>query len=90
MHEIHVTLSVPINVGRDRQGILFIDNLETADAFGDDALEMAEIFAGQVGVYLRRLRLEQELREREVRNRALLEALPDTISRHDATSSTPG
>ncbi|MEM7735090.1 MAG: diguanylate cyclase [Deinococcota bacterium] len=85
VHEIHVTLSVPINVGRDRQGILFIDNLETADAFGDDALEMAEIFAGQVGVYLRRLRLEQELREREVRNRALLEALPDTISRHDAS-----
>ncbi|MEM6429258.1 MAG: diguanylate cyclase [Deinococcota bacterium] len=83
VHEIHVTLSVPINTGQARKGILFIDNLEVGDAFGNDALEMAEIFAGQIGVYLRRLRLEKELREREVRNRALLEALPDTISRHD-------
>jgi diguanylate cyclase (GGDEF)-like protein/PAS domain S-box-containing protein len=83
--EIRAMLTVPVVVGNTRQAVLFIDNFVSEDAFDADAIEMAEIYAGQIGVYLRRLWLESELRERELRSRALLEAIPDTISRHDAT-----
>jgi diguanylate cyclase (GGDEF)-like protein/PAS domain S-box-containing protein len=82
--EIRAILTVPVVVANVRKAVLFIDNFVSEDAFDDDAIEMAEIFAGQIGMYLRRLWLEGELRERELRSRALLEAIPDTISRHDA------
>lgn len=84
VREIRAMLTVPVVVGNMRRAVLFIDNFVSEDAFDADAVEMAEIFAGQIGIYLRRLWLEDELRERELRSRALLEAIPDTISRHDA------
>jgi diguanylate cyclase (GGDEF)-like protein/PAS domain S-box-containing protein len=63
--EIESTLSIPIHLDGQTVAFLNLDNFETANAFEDDALEMANAFAHQVAALLKRLRLESVLRERQ-------------------------
>lgn len=69
--EINVALSVPVFVEGEVEAYLNLDNFEHPEAFDASALEMARTFAGQIGVVLSRLRLENELKAKQ---EALLEA----------------
>lgn len=71
--EIEATLSIPIHLDGQTVAFLNLDSFESATAFAEDALEMARAFAKQVATLLKRLRLEQELRERQ----STLEQLAD-------------
>jgi len=59
--ELRAVLSVPIVVGGEMTAYLTLDNYDDPDAFGDDAIEMARIFASQVASLMRRFDLEQSL-----------------------------
>lgn len=59
--ELRAVLSVPIMVGGEMTAYLTLDNYDDPDAFGDDAIEMARIFASQVASLMRRFDLEQSL-----------------------------
>ncbi len=65
--ELKASLATPIYVGSDAVAYLSLNNFESETAFSEDAAEMSTIFAKQVGVLLQRLRLEQQLRERQER-----------------------
>ncbi len=60
-----VAMSVPVSFEGQTVAYLNLDNFDNPDAFDDDAIGMTEAFAAQVGVLLRRLRLEDELRRRQ-------------------------
>jgi diguanylate cyclase (GGDEF)-like protein/PAS domain S-box-containing protein len=64
-NDIEATLSIPIHLDGETVAFLNLDSFESATAFNEDALEMARAFAKQVATLLKRLRLEQELRERQ-------------------------
>jgi diguanylate cyclase (GGDEF)-like protein/PAS domain S-box-containing protein len=64
-NDIEATLSIPIHLDGETVAFLNLDSFESAVAFSEDALEMARAFAKQVATLLKRLRLEQELRERQ-------------------------
>ncbi|MDW8356755.1 EAL domain-containing protein [Thermus sp.] len=59
--EIQAILSVPVYLAGERKAFLYLDNLEREDAFGPLDLELAQAFAGQLGLLLRRLELEGQL-----------------------------
>lgn len=59
--EIAAVLVVPILVDGALTAFLSVDNFETEAAFGDEALEMARVFAGHMGSLVRRFALEREL-----------------------------
>jgi diguanylate cyclase (GGDEF)-like protein/PAS domain S-box-containing protein len=65
LHDIAVTLGIPIWTDSSLAALLFLDNLDDPKAFHLDAIQMAEGFAKQVAILLKRLSLEQELRERQ-------------------------
>jgi diguanylate cyclase (GGDEF)-like protein/PAS domain S-box-containing protein len=65
LYAIVVTLAIPIWIDNSLTALLFLDNLEDDQAFHTDAVQMAEGFAKQVGILLKRLSLEQELRCRQ-------------------------
>jgi diguanylate cyclase (GGDEF)-like protein/PAS domain S-box-containing protein len=65
LYDIAVTLAIPIWLDNTLAALLFLDNLEDAAAFHPDAIQMAEGFAKQVGILLKRLSLEQELKHRQ-------------------------
>ena len=49
---IKVALSVPVMVGREMRAVLFFDNFSAVDAFGQEALELAQIFGAHLGFFL--------------------------------------
>ncbi|MDZ7801120.1 MAG: EAL domain-containing protein [Trueperaceae bacterium] len=59
--ELRAVLNVPILVGDEMTAYLTLDNYEDPDAFGEDELEMARIFGGQVASLMRRFDLERSL-----------------------------
>ncbi len=62
---IKVSLSVPIEVSGRVVAYFNLDNFSSPDAFDADTVQMAELFAQQVGALWRRFKLEAELgRER--------------------------
>ncbi len=65
------TVLVPVMLGRSLRATLRLDNLERADAFGTDALRMAEAFGVQVAVLLQRVGLDRR-RDRAARMSALV------------------
>jgi diguanylate cyclase (GGDEF)-like protein/PAS domain S-box-containing protein len=65
--DIRMTLSVPISAGGRARGFLNLDNFHDDDAFGPEAIEVAEALAVQVGLAFQRLRLEASLREERAR-----------------------
>lgn len=81
LHEIKMTLSVPIVVGGVLRGYLNLDNFERHDAFDDRAQAIAEALAAQVGVALQRLTLEHDLN--------LERARYEMLASHDALTGLP-
>jgi diguanylate cyclase (GGDEF)-like protein/PAS domain S-box-containing protein len=63
--DLAVTLSIPIWTDNALAALLFLDNLEDPQAFSSEAVQMAEGFAKQVAILIKRLNLEQALRERQ-------------------------
>lgn len=59
--QIRAVLVVPVIAQGAVTAYLTLDNFEDPDAFGSDDLEFAQVFAGQVGVLLRRFELEADL-----------------------------
>jgi diguanylate cyclase (GGDEF)-like protein/PAS domain S-box-containing protein len=76
--DIRMTLSVPISAGGRARGFLNLDNFRDDDAFGDEAIEVAEALAVQVGLAFQRLRLEASLREERARYQHLADHDPLT------------
>nr|WP_269089306.1 EAL domain-containing protein [Thermus thermamylovorans] len=62
VQEIRAILSVPVYLAGERKAFLYLDNLEREDAFSPLDLELAQAFAGQLGLLLRRLELEGQMR----------------------------
>jgi diguanylate cyclase (GGDEF)-like protein/PAS domain S-box-containing protein len=86
--EISATLSIPIRLEGQVVAFLNLDNFESKNAFDNDALEMAEAFAKQVATLLKRLKLEETLRERQAAlqdvanfRRSLLSFMHETLHR---------
>ncbi len=59
--EIRAVLSVPVYLAGERKAFLYLDNFEREDAFGPLDLELAQAFASQLGLLLRRMELESRL-----------------------------
>ncbi|WP_243026640.1 EAL domain-containing protein [Thermus albus] len=59
--EIQAILSVPVYLGGERKAFLYLDNFEREDAFSPLDLELAQAFASQLGLFLRRLELEDRI-----------------------------
>jgi diguanylate cyclase (GGDEF)-like protein len=61
VREIQAILSVPVYLTGQRKAILYLDNFERSDAFVPLNLELAQAFASQLGLLLRRMELEGRL-----------------------------
>ncbi|GAA6748446.1 bifunctional diguanylate cyclase/phosphodiesterase [Thermus brockianus] len=61
VRDIKAILSVPVFLAGERKAFLYLDNFESADAFTPLDLELAQAFASQLGLLLRRLELEGAL-----------------------------
>jgi diguanylate cyclase (GGDEF)-like protein len=61
MGDLRAVLSVPIEVAGEMTAYLTLDNYRDPDAFGEDEIEMARIFAGQVASLMARFELETSL-----------------------------
>jgi diguanylate cyclase (GGDEF)-like protein len=59
--EIRAVLAVPVYLSGERKAFLYLDNLEREDAFTPLDLELAQAFASQLGLLLRRMELEGRL-----------------------------
>ncbi|MDZ7705873.1 MAG: GAF domain-containing protein [Trueperaceae bacterium] len=75
-HNIRVALSVPVAIGGQLPAVLYLDNVDDPDAFGDEATETARVFGAQVGAVLQRLELQQAAERRT----AFLESLSTLVS----------
>jgi PAS domain S-box-containing protein len=78
-----VWLGVPLRVHGEVIGALVVQDYEDTSALGEDDREMLEFVSGQIGFAIERKRAEEELRESEARNRAILQALPDILFQMD-------
>jgi diguanylate cyclase (GGDEF)-like protein len=61
VREIQAILAVPVYLSGERKAFLYLDNLEREDAFTPLDLELAQAFASQLGLLLRRMELEGRL-----------------------------
>ncbi|WP_243090955.1 bifunctional diguanylate cyclase/phosphodiesterase [Thermus neutrinimicus] len=61
VREIKAILSVPVYLAGERKAFLYLDNFEQEDAFTPLDLELAQAFASQLGVLLRRMELESQI-----------------------------
>ncbi len=59
--QIKVLLSIPVIVRDEIIAFFNLDNFENEDAFTEQSIKIAELFAGQVGLLLERVRFEEEL-----------------------------
>ncbi len=59
------SLGIPVLIDGSNVAFLTLDNFERPDVFGIEAVGMAEVFATQIGVVLKRFNLEAELRLRQ-------------------------
>ena len=78
LDRIKMTLSVPIETAGRLRGYLNLDNFRDREAFGPDAIEVAELLTAQVGIALQRLELERSLRTERARYRHLADHDPLT------------
>ncbi len=81
LEDIRMTLSVPITAGGRARGFLNLDNFRDDDAFGPEAIEVAEALAVQVGLAFQRLQLEASLRQERAKY--------EHLAGHDALTELP-
>ncbi len=77
---IQVAMSLPVVVSGQLEAILFFDNFDKQDAFDQESVEIAEIFAKQIGVVLQRLRLQDDAEHQASFQATLLEMLNDALT----------
>ncbi|HEY8543049.1 MAG TPA: sensor domain-containing diguanylate cyclase [Pseudothermotoga sp.] len=63
VNQIKVLLSIPVVVKGEIIAFFNLDNFEDENAFTQKSIEVAELFAGQVGLLFERIKLEEELEE---------------------------
>lgn len=81
LKKIKSTLVVPVRI-EGRLEILFnLDNFESEEAFTEEDVQIARLFANHVGLLLRRLKLENQLKEQY--------KLIEHISYHDPLTDLP-
>lgn len=61
IHEIAVSLSIPVVLDGVMVAHVALNNFQAPDAFSDEALEMGRIFAGYVATLVQRFSLEHQL-----------------------------
>lgn len=76
---ILTSLVAPVFIGGEILAVLYLNNFEDETAFDDEAIDMAEAFAGQVGVLLNRLHLERHLRELATFRQALVDLTEESL-----------
>ena len=77
---IKVTLSIPVVVAGELLAVMYFDNFEDSEAFGDEALEYAHVFASQLGLVLQRLELQAQAERRAHFQKELLEVVSETLA----------
>lgn len=76
IEEIQVSLMVPIRIGGEVAASLLLDNMADPQAFSGEARRMAELFGANIGVVLKRLRLEAQLRRSQAQLVKLFQNTP--------------
>ncbi len=71
---IKATLAVPIYIDNELHAVFSIDNPYSADAFDEEAQNIAEVFANHISSLMQKLLTEQKERELAESNRLLVEA----------------
>lgn len=84
--EIEVSLSIPVVLDGEDTAYLSLDNFESSTAFGDEAIEMAKIFAGYVATLAQRFRLERQLHRLAFED--VLTELPNRAALDDRIAAT--
>lgn len=79
--KIKSLLSIPIIAKDEVVAFLNLDNFENENAFNEEAVNIAELFAGHVGVLFERMRLEEELK--------IQKQLMEYLSYHDPLTDLP-
>lgn len=79
--EIKATLSIPITIQDEIVAFLNLDNMKSENAFSALSIDIAKVFAKQIGVIFERIKLENELKEQK-------EKL-EYISLHDPLTELP-
>jgi PAS domain S-box-containing protein len=74
-----IWLGVPLRVRGEVIGALVVQSYTDPHEFGEADREMLEFVSGQIGLAIERKRAEEELKDSEARNRAILNAIPDIM-----------
>jgi PAS domain S-box-containing protein len=74
-----VWLGVPLRVAGEVTGVVVVQSYTDEDEFGLTDLEMLGFVSSQIGLAIERKKNEEQLRESESRNRAILDAVPDIM-----------
>ncbi len=74
-----VWLGVPLRVAGEVTGVVVVQSYTDQNEFGLTDLEMLGFVSNQIGLAIERKRTEEQLRESESRNRAILDAVPDIM-----------
>jgi diguanylate cyclase (GGDEF)-like protein/PAS domain S-box-containing protein len=65
LRDIRAALSIPIVLGEHPLAVINLDNFSRSDAFGNKALELADLLAKQLVIVLGRLQLEKVVAQRQ-------------------------
>lgn len=93
IHEIKMSLSIPVVLDGTVTAHVSLNNFQSSEAFGEEAIEMGRIFAGYVATLVQRFRMERELHRlayedvlTELPNRASIDArIREAFERADAS-----
>lgn len=81
INRIKAMLSIPIIIRGEIVGFMTLDNFEDANAFSNVSIQIANIFANQVGVLFERISLERELQKQKEKF--------EYLSTHDELTGLP-
>ncbi|WP_461767305.1 sensor domain-containing diguanylate cyclase [Pseudothermotoga sp.] len=81
LKQIKSTLVVPVRIEGQVEILFNLDNFESEDAFNEEDVQVATLFANHVGLLLKRLKLEEQLEQQY--------KLIEHISYHDALTKLP-
>ncbi|MBU0713199.1 PAS domain S-box protein, partial [bacterium] len=77
-----VWLGVPLKLGEEVTGAIVVQSYTDENAYSEKDLEILEFVAREVGLFIERKRVEEELHKSEVRFRAIVEDQTEIICRY--------